>query len=202
MDGRLGNVVDGLIVSAIAVGLAALVAGVVWLISKRKIGTATYYICAIVVGYVLYRALIVIYLQPNNSLEKSAEPSRYSNASVGLDAPFIAPPESQLESFPVQLDVAIASLPVDEKAALTEALEYLFFATAKHLEEKDPAAFHKLSESDLAAKSLAKLYHFTESQGSAMTLRKYIELSEEFKKQEPESWEMFKAGKKITNPQE
>src|SRR5688500_10542133 len=93
------------VVAVIAVGLAALIAAVVRLTSKRKIGTSTYYFCAIVIGYILYRALIVIYVHPLKSAESpAAERSSNTLASVGLDAPFVAPPESQLELFPVQLD--------------------------------------------------------------------------------------------------
>jgi hypothetical protein len=115
------------------------------------------------------------------------------NASSGLDRPFIAPDEAHLESFPIQLNGSIEGLPENERKEVIDSIQFLTFALGKHLSEQDPKAFEGMSESDMAAKTLVKLYRFAQKNSACMTLRKYLDLAEDFKRQKPEWWSEYQA---------
>jgi hypothetical protein len=118
------------------------------------------------------------------------------NASSELDRPFIAPDETHLESFPMQLNGSVEKLPENEKKELSGAISFFTFALGMQRSEEDPKAFESMSDSDLAAASLVKLYRFAQKQGACMTLRKYIDLVEELKRQKPEWWSRYQASTK------
>jgi hypothetical protein len=46
------------------------------------------------------------------------------------------------------------------------------------------------------ANALSKVYNFTEENGDKMTVHKYIELTDEFKKQKPEWFKQYTAATK------
>lgn len=201
MEGRLGNVIETVLASGIVVGIAALLALIVRLIFKRQIGSSSYYAGAMVLGAVLYRGLLAALTHTTQIDDSHGAPESLNAPTIlSLDSPFIAPQEAQLEAFPVQLEGAFQRLAPNDKAALAEALQFISFATASYLATDNPAAFAKLSENDLAAKNLSKLYRFTRDQGSSMTLRKYIELADTFKKAQPGLWDEFKAANKVSTP--
>jgi hypothetical protein len=198
MDGRLANVVGALLVSGIVVAIAALLSLLVRLIFKRRIGTSNYYIGALFLGGALYSGLLAVLTHhaPTARIQTATE-SRDTPTAFGLDSPFIAPSESQLETFPAQLDTAIANLSASDKEAALDALLFLQFSTLGVLSEKNPAEFKKMSERDIAAKHLQRLYRFTKSYGSSMTLRRYIELADMFKTKHPQWLEDFNKSQEV-----
>jgi len=178
MSGRLENGVAALVIFALAYGLVAAVAFLVRIASKKVIPARVLNFSAAAL------AIVCIALLLN---------SGSSPGGTGLDAPFIAPPEPQMESFLPQFNTALEQLPPQDRASVTEATSFLTFAAGRNMMETDPAKFAQQSDKDLVAYSLLKMYRFAQEQGSSMTLRKYIWLAEEFKKQKPEWWQEYKS---------
>lgn len=193
-EGLLQNLLVGLLVGAIASAIAAIIAAVLNKVFNKTIGSTRYYTGAVIAGFALYQILIIVAaptksgMSPNTVLQKSSPA-----AAVGLDTPFFAPPESHLESFPLQLKAAVERLSSEDQAVVNESISFLSFAVAMDLIERDPNSFDKKTTLDLAAMSFTRLYRFAQNQGSSMTLRKYIELAAEIKKQKPEWWTQYKA---------
>ncbi|MDP3294155.1 MAG: hypothetical protein Q8M37_05370 [Nevskia sp.] len=194
LDGRLQNALEGLVFAAIVVAIAAVVAFLVRAVLKRPFGGSKYYSGAVILGFVLHRVLITALTPHSTATTPSAPPwaTAQTAAAVGLDAPFIAPDVSKVESFPQQLQTAVAKLSAEDQATVTEATSFFSFCVGADMLEKDAVGFDKKTEQDLAAVALVKLYRFAQKQGSAMTLRKYVSLAAEFKKQKPEWWSQYK----------
>lgn len=193
-EGLLQNLLAGLLVGAIASAIAAIIATLVNRAANKTIGSTRYYTGAVIVGFALYQILIIVTaptksgIFPNAVLQKSSPA-----AATGLDAPFFAPPESHLESFPLQLKAAVERLSSEDQAVVNESFSFLSFAVAMDLVERDPNSFDKKTTLDLATMSFTRLYRFAQNQGSSMTLRKYVELAAEVRKQKPEWWAQYKA---------
>jgi hypothetical protein len=181
VSGRLELALAGLIIFALAYGLVAVVAFLVRISSKKVIPPRARNISAAALGITCLAVLLNTGISP---------------AGAGLDAPFVAPPEAQLESFPQQLNAAVERLSPEDRASFIGAMSFLAFAAAQDMREKDPAKFEQQSEKDLAAHGLLKMYYFAQQHGSSMTLRKYIEVADEFKNQKPEWWTAYKAAAK------
>jgi len=109
----------------------------------------------------------------------------------GLDAPFLAPPAEAAEGFPVEFDTAMMRLPEEEQAQLLAAVGFLMFCSVAELEEQDPQALESANELDLLNTGFNGLYLYAAERGDAMTLRRYIELSDELKTRKPEWWTAF-----------
>jgi hypothetical protein len=130
-------------------------------------------------------------IQAGQRLVNGEECRLSPNAISGLDRPFVAPDETRLEVFPTQLDTSFQSLLENEKKDLSNALMFLAVALAIHTSEEDPQASEGISDKDMTARLLVKLYRYAQKNGSCMTLRKYIELAEALKQQKPDWWKQY-----------
>jgi hypothetical protein len=197
MNGRLENIIESLIIGLVVFALAGLVDLLAKLIFKKSIGTSKYYSAVGVLAVLAYAALISI--PPKTDTAESARRIHSDNASVdvvGLDAQFIAPPKDRMESFVGQLDTAIKQLSPSDKANFIESMGFLTYAAAEYIKENEPARFAKWDEKDVAAHSLNKMYNFAQDNGDKMTLRKYILLADDMKKQKPDWLRQYLAANK------
>jgi hypothetical protein len=80
----------------------------------------------------------------------------------------------------------MAQLSVSDKAELDEALRFLTWAAGDYVRKNDPAKFAKWTWKDVTAHSFVKLESFAQDNGDKMTLRKYIVLADQMKKEHPE----------------
>jgi hypothetical protein len=193
LGNRLYHAVEGLIFSLIIVALFFIIAQVVKFLFKKNISSSKYYSAAVILGFLLYFILISSLLddRSNESKTLSATDSNVSQVSSGLDEPFIPSKEENLEDFPLQLDSALNKLNESEKKQLIEATEFLAFCLYAHLKEENEGEFEKMTELDLTARVLTKLYRFAQENGKSMTLLKYIELADDFKKHKPTWWKQY-----------
>lgn len=194
LEGRLANAVEGVVFALFVLLLFYIVALLAKRLFNKSVSSPRYYVVAVVAGFLLHSALVA--LLPTPAPEASADVSAMLIATAaaetaGLDKPFIAPKEAELEKFPVQLKQAIEALNAHDQVQANEAVAFLTFALFADVLEKDPKAIERMSDSDIAAKSLAKLYRFAQKNGATMTLRKYIELAEDLKRQKPEWWRKY-----------
>lgn len=189
MSGRLENAVEGLIMALAMCAIFFVIALIVKLIFKKPIGTGKYYSVAAILGFVISGVIIPVILT-------SAKPDSTvvpSQPATGLDAAFVAPPPDKMESFIQQLKTATDRLsPLDQKL-LNDALAFLTFAAADDVRQRDPGKFGKWGESDILAHSMVKLYDYARDQGDQMTLRKYVVLADEFKRQRPDVLQRYTA---------
>lgn len=182
MDGRLAHMLEAGMFLLVAVGLAFLIAAVTKLVLKKSIGTAKYYSAAALIGTMIYGGLIGA-LQNAPKVEAHGSPPV---SLIGLDARFIVLPDTKPEVFIQQLHDGMAPLSVADKAELDEALRFLTWAAGDYVRKTDPAKFAKWTWKDVTAHSLMKLYEFAQDNGVKMTLRKYIALADQMKKEHPE----------------
>jgi len=192
MEVRFSNAIEVILFSLLVVAVFYVLALLVNLVFKKKIGTQKYYVVAIILGFLLHRGLMSVQNNsPKNTASSNNHIAQVTNNKSGLDVQFIVPSEAELEKFPVQLEQAIQKLTPQERAIVKQAIEFLTFSIIANLMENQSDELAQMSDTDLASKSLVKLYRFAQKNGSSMTLRKYIELSEEFKKQKPDWWEQY-----------
>lgn len=110
-----------------------------------------------------------------------------TTAITGLDGPFIVPPETKPEVFiRLLLHDGMAPLSAADKAQLDEALRFLYWEAGDYVRKNEPAKFAKWTQSDLVAHSMVKVFEFAQHNGDKMTLRKYIVLADQMKKEHPE----------------
>ena len=198
MAGRLENALEFLIVSGAVTAIFYIVALFTKLISKKAIGTKKYYQWAFGTGVVVFFGLRAILLPTE---QHEAGSTQIAANATGLDAPFIAPAKDKIESFIPQLKSAVDKLPPADKSQANDAIALITFCTAMNVKETDPSKFAVWGDSDLAANAMVKMYNFAKTNGDKMTLRKYIDLADEFKKQKPEWVKQYTAAKKELNKQ-
>lgn len=194
IEGRLINTLEGVAFAACFALLFYVVAVLAKRLLNKSIGSPKYYVVVVVTGFILHRAIVAFWAGPSVDYGRESSPSPMATVAAenaSLDAPLIPVAESELEKFPIQLKHSIQLLNKHDQAQVNEAIGFLTFALFADLTEKDPKALDRLEDSDIAAKSLTKLYRFAQKNGSSMTLRKYIELAEEFKRQEPQWWRQY-----------
>jgi hypothetical protein len=194
MNGRLLSAIEIVIFSLAVTALFGIVALLAKLIFKQSIGTSKNYSRAAIAGALIYVAIISV-LPKTSHTDASVRSEPVVNTGTGLDAPFIAPPKEKMESFIPQLSNAVMQLTPSDKAQLDDAMRFLSFASSDYIKTNEPARFAKWDEKDAVAHSINKMYNFAVEQGNAMTLRKYIALADEFKKQEPELYQRFASSK-------
>lgn len=114
-----------------------------------------------------------------------------SDATTSLDAPFIAPGMDQVDSFPGQLDRAIQGLPAVDRRKVLDAIGYLAFSMGVFLKENEPDKYAKLSTKPGWLRYVVT-YEFAQKYGHDMSLRKYIDLADQFEKSKPEILEQYK----------
>jgi len=182
--GRLVHALEGLVVAGLVAAVFFLIALAVRLVTGKKIGSKRYYGAAIAGGFILYGALISV----STTMQGGA---RITHGARGLDAAFLAPDDAHLEQFPVQLEQAMEQLPEPQRAELTNALAFLSYGVAANLAEQGPTKFRAASDSDLRAKAFLHLYRYAQDQGGSMTLRKFVALSDEMKRQRPDWWAKY-----------
>jgi hypothetical protein len=182
MDGRLEHMLESVVFSLVAVGFAFVVAVLAKLILKKSIGTKKYYWAAAVTGMVIYGGLI----SARQNAVKVEDHGSVPVAFIGLDAPFIISPTIEPEGFLQKLHDGMAPLSVADKAELDEALRFLTWAAGDNVRKSDPAKFAKWTWKDVTAHSFVKLEEFAQDNGDKMTLRKYIVLANQIKKENPE----------------
>lgn len=199
LEGRLHNALEGLIFALVIAGLFFLIALIARVAFKKRIDSPRFYTIAIVSGFILHRALISVLSSEASDAQVREVPSS-SLVRVGLDAPFIAPAEEDLESFPAQLNGAIAQLPAEERIQFSDAISFLAFSVTLQLAEQRPTQLEDAEDSDIAAMSLVRLYRFAQKQGGSMTLRGYIDLAEEMKRQKPDWWAQFQEAQVLEHP--
>jgi hypothetical protein len=193
LDGRLINALGALGLSLIVVFLFFVVSLLVKRMFKKSIDTSLYYLVAVVIGALGWVLIPVLALEEQEPVSNVDGDSQVASSESSMYAPFIPPNEDELESFIEQLDNAITKLPPPERDEVITAIGFLSFALAKHIEETDPESFQELSESDLAAKTYVRLYKTAQKHGPKMSLSKYVELANEFKKVKPEVWEQYES---------
>lgn len=113
----------------------------------------------------------------------STADSSVSQLPSSLDEPFIPPNEENLADFITQLGLASSKLNETDEEQLTGAIEFLAFCIGANLLEENEDEYEKMTDLDATAKLMVKLYRFAQKNGASMTLRKYIELADEFRKQ-------------------
>jgi len=192
MTGRLENAIVGGIIGLLALAVAGLAALLAKLIFKKSIGTPKYYATVGGVLWVLMNAALFSVLPKAGTTDAGRTTSEPISAN-GLDAPFIAPPRDKMETFIGELDTAVTRLSPADKASFMEAMGFLTFAAAEYIKETEPARFVKWDQQDIAAHSLLKMYNFARDNGDKMTLRKYIALADEMKKQKPDWLQQYTA---------
>jgi hypothetical protein len=195
MNGRLENVIVGVTIAIVAVALAGLVALLAKIIFKKSIGTTKYYSTVSGVLWVLMSAALLSAL-PKTDKTESASRTSSDPISVdvkGLDAQFVAPPKDKMESFVGQLNTAVDQLSPADKAGFMDAMGFLTYAAGEYIKENEPARFAKWDEKDILAHSMNKMYNFAQDNGDKMTLRKYILLADEMKKQKPDWLQKYQA---------
>jgi len=200
LEGRLANMLEGFAFALLVLMLFQLVAFLVKRTLNKSIASQRAYGIAVLTGFLLHRALVTVSSSPifEPIVDISAPPiSAMAAETAGLDKPFIPPKEAELEKFPLQLFQSIEGLNSQDQARANEAIAFLSFALFVDLLEKDPKAIDRLTDSDLAAKSLTKLYQFAQKNGGSMTLRKYVDLSDEFKRQKPDWWRHYTEFSKV-----
>ncbi len=192
--GRLERALEIAVFSLVATGLAFVAAVVIKLISKKSIGTSKYYSTAGMIGALVYVGLMSV-LPKSEGNESSGEvPSKSIFAPVlGLDAQFIVRPSDKPESFVQQLHDATAPLSVADQAELDEAFSFLTWVEGDHIRQTEPAKFAKWTPNDVAAHSLFILHQFAIDNGDKMTLRQYIVLANEWKRQKPDLLKRYTA---------
>jgi hypothetical protein len=116
-----------------------------------------------------------------------------SDVRTSLDAQFIAPPRDRMESFVGELNTAVDQLSPADKASFVEAMGFLTYAAGEYIKENEPARFATWDQKDVVAHSLNKMYNFAQDNGDKMTLRKYIVLADEIKKQRPDWLQQYRA---------
>ena len=193
LEGRLANTLEGVAFALLFLLLFYVVGFLAKRLFNRSIASPRYYVVAVVAGFLLHGSLVTLWSSPasEGGAGISASSMAVAAETTGLDKPFIPPKEADLEKFPLQLKQSIEALNAHDQAQANEAVAFLTFALFADLLEKDPKTIDRLQDSDIAAKSLTKLYRFAQKNGSSMTLRKYIELSEEFKRQKPGWWRQY-----------
>lgn len=191
---RIQNAFEGLLFAAVFTACAFIFAKIIKAVFKKDIGSSRYYSIAVIAGFILHRILIAI-LVSNSHVNKHEEVkiASPSNVQSALDKPFIAPSDENLESFPLLLERTIQSIQGEDRKQIQTAIGFLSFCTILNLEETAPSSFEKNTEMDLLSLSMVKLYRFAQKNGSSMTLRKYITLSDEFKKQKPQWWGKYQS---------
>lgn len=224
LEGRLGNAIVGVIFALVLVAVFWIVAFIVRLITKKNMGSARYYQVAIIGGFVLSVTLPKVLLSTNvegATPHRTVEPARAEltveppsptdefltetpygalEQSIGLDAPFIPPDESHIEVFPLQLESAANKLPQQEHTEFSAAMSFLMYSA---IASTPPEKLEELAKDDRArmAMVLTRMYRYAQSEGDAMTLRKYIDLADTMKRDNPELWQAFqelKASKKAS----
>jgi hypothetical protein len=194
VERRLLNALVSMVVALFFVGIAWLIAQVVKRAFGRSIGSSRYYAVAFVLGIALNYTLPALWINsPVDTMHPTSGLATVATEKTGLDVPFIAPKEAELEQFPGQLERAIQMLSTGERAKVQEAIGFLAFAVTADLMDKNPKSVDSLSDVNIAAESLLRLWRFAQKQGGSMTLRKYIDLAEEFKKQKPQWWRQYTA---------
>jgi hypothetical protein len=123
--------------------------------------------------------------------EEAGESAPQGGEGTGLDAPFVAPPEATVGTFPRQLDAAITALPSPDRERAAEAVGFLMFGVSAQLAASNPAKLKQMSDRARIAQEFTRLYRFAQKQGSAMTLRKYLVLAAEMQKERPEWWAAY-----------
>jgi hypothetical protein len=159
---------------------------------KKSIGTSKYYSTAMMLGFVIYAGLISAIHKPGQAEASSSVPL----PATGLDAPFIAPPKENMESFVQQLTDATKKLPPEDSARVANSVRFLFFIATDDVKQKEPDKFAKWNELDIIAHSLTKAYNYAVDQGNAMTLHKYILLADAIKNERPDLYQRFVASDK------
>lgn len=166
-------------------------------IFNKKIGYKKYSWAALILAVILDFGLPPLLINKVPVISPVIrEASKSNKTATGLDKPFLPPIERDVEKFPFQLNEAILKLNEAERKQISIAIGFLSYCFAGNIAENDQEKLNKMSESDLAAQSLVKLYRYAQKNGASMTLRKYVELSEEFKRQKPEWWKQYQAFKK------
>ncbi|KAF0098318.1 MAG: hypothetical protein FD187_3038 [bacterium] len=199
-EGRLANALEGVAFALMVLVLFYFVAFLVKRILNKSIASPRYYVITVVAGFLLHRVLVAVLSGPPSEpgADISVSPVVATAAETAeLDKPFIPPKEAELEKFPLQLKQSIDALSAKDREQANEAIAFLTFALFADLLEKNSTAIDRLEESDIAAKSLTNLYRFAQKNGSSMTLRKYIDLAEEFKRQKPEWWRKYTEASKV-----
>jgi hypothetical protein len=188
MSGRLENVFEGLIMALVMCGIFFVIALIAKLVFKKFIGTGKYYSVAVVLGFIISGVLVPAILK-----SEKADSAAATQPAAGLDASFIAPPPDKMESFIQQLKTATDKLSPADQMTLNDALAFLTFAAGDDVRQHDPAKFAKWGDTDVLAHSMVKLYNYARDQGDQMTLRKYVVLADEFKKQQPDVLQRYTA---------
>jgi hypothetical protein len=184
MDGRLEHAIEIVLFSFGFCGLAWLFAVLVKFFTKKQIGSPKYYSSASIAGALVYVTILSVVPRPDTAADIPTPTTNHISV-LGLDAPFIAPSKDKIESFVLQLNVAVEALPNDERAAFSEAIAFLTYAAGDDVKRKEPEKFARWGASDVAAHSLVKMYNFAAERGDKMTLREYINLATSIKKQVP-----------------
>jgi len=193
MSGRFENVLEGLIMALVMCAIFFVIALIAKLVFKKSIGTGKYYSVAVVLGFIISGVLIPAILKSEKSDTVAA-----TQPAIGLDASFIAPPPDKMESFIQQLKTATDQLSAIDQKKLNDAFAFLTFAAGDDVRQRDPAKFSKWGDSDVLAHSMVKLYDYARDQGDQMTLRKYVILADEFKKQKPDVLQRYTAAAAAT----
>jgi len=194
MNGRLSHAIESVIFLLAVTAVFFVVALLVKLIFKKSIGTRKYYSTAMIAGALIYVGLISVLPKPEKAdASDPVHSDQITVAAIGLDAQFIAPPKDKMESFVGQLDTAVNQLSPADKASLIEAIGFLNYAAGEYIKENEPARFAKWDQKDMVAHSLNKMYNLAQDNGDKMTLRKYILMADEMKKQKPEWFQQYTA---------
>jgi len=192
IEAKLLSTLESTVIALILSGIAWLVALLIQQFLNRSIGSPQYYSVIAVLGFALSHEVPAIWPAPlQDVVHRSQTSPRVPSEGAGLDAPFIPPREAEAEKFPGQLERSLQALSPAERSTATEAIAFLSFSVIADLAEKDPTSVDTLSESDLAAKVLLRLYRFALRSGHSMTFRKYLDLAEELKSQKPQWWQQY-----------
>jgi len=192
IEARLLSTLGSTVVAPLLAGMAWLVALLVRQLFNRPIGSPRYYAVVVALGLALSHEVPATWPAPRQDVVYRADASvRVPAEGVGLDAPFIPPREAEAVKVPGQLERSLQTLSPAERTTATEAIAFLSFSVIADLAERDPKSVDTLSESDLAATVLLRLYRFAQNRGSSMTFRKYVDLAEELKSQKPHWWHQY-----------
>jgi hypothetical protein len=192
IEAKLLSTLGSTVVALILAGIAWLVALLVQQLFNRPVGSPRYYSVIVVLGFALSHEVPTIRPAPRQDVVYRADTSPPGpSEGVGLDAPFIPPKEAEAEKFPGQLERSLHALSPAERTTATEAIAFLSYSVIADPAEKDPTSVDTLSESDLAATVLLRLYRLAQRSGGSMTFRKYVDLAEELKSQKPQWWQQY-----------
>jgi len=111
----------------------------------------------------------------------------------GIDAFFTAPEGDDLELFETQLGAAIAGLGDEDRAVVSQAVDYLAFAFGKGLSETGVPQVGAGDRLDPGMRGRIGLLRAAQRRGSAMRLRHYVAMAFDLDHLRPELWEEYEA---------